>query len=288
MKGYIDLHTHTTASDGSDNPKEVVSKAAKLGLKAIAITDHDTLDGLEEAELAGLENGIEVIRGCELSVMSPYNEVHILGLWIPHQADELNSALSVLREHRARRNEIIVDKLQALGFEISYAEVLEEAVKKSKNSQKSIGRPHIAQVLLKKSYVADINEAFVKYIGINGVAFEPKQLFEVEVIFKLLSDVKATICIAHPGLIKCTVKELDSYIGYLKELGLFGIEAYHSEHSEKVTNELLRLAKKYDLGISGGSDYHGTPKPSISLGFGKGNLRIKYSVLEKLKARRRS
>ncbi len=320
MKNCVDLHTHTLASDGRDTPTAVVSKAAWLGLTAIAITDHDTLDGLAEAEAQGKENNIEVIRGCELSVLSECGEVHILGLWIPQQAQDLEQALKQLRHNRMQRNVVIVERLQKMGIDISYEDVLRMAKKAkgqqggklletlqcatkavlapfkgksatSEDAQKSeenaVGRPHIAAVLLEKGYVTSIKEAFVKYLADGCPAYEPKKIFEVEEVFRLLREAQATISLAHPGLIRCTPQWLDNYVAFLKNLGLCALEVHHSEHDEETTARMLALTKKYDLGVSGGSDYHGSVKPTIHLGCGKGNLRINVSILEALKEQRR-
>ncbi len=311
MKKFIDLHTHTLASDGRDAPAAVVAKAAKFGLSAVAITDHDTLDGLAEAETAGQELGIEVIRGCELSVGSDCGEVHILGLWIPREAKAIENALHQLRFNRSQRNEIIVEKLQALGVDIHYDEVLratrssddkqaflQKVVQKIKKmarrikplppKQNAVGRPHIATVLLEKGYVSTIKEAFTKYLGDGCPAYEPKKLLEVEEIFALLREAGATISLAHPGLIRCTPQWLDTYVGYLKGLGLYALEVYHSEHDPETTQRLEALAQKHALLMTGGSDYHGSVKPQIHIGCGKGNLRIGVDLLDALKEKRRA
>ncbi len=299
MQQFVDLHTHTLASDGRKSPAAVVKAAAKLGLAAVAITDHDTLAGLNKAAAQGRKDNIEVIRGCELSVASEYGEVHILGLWIPKRAIKLERALKELRHNRAQRNFIIVQKLQTLGLDISYDEVLHAArtvenapsampTTHLKKTQNAVGRPHIATVLLEKGYVTSIKEAFVKYLGDGCSAFEPKKLFEVEEIMRLLREAKASIILAHPGLIRCPDGWLDNYVKHLKELGLMAIEAIHSEHDDENTRRMLALAKKYDLAISGGSDFHGEVKPHIHLGFGKGNLRIGVDILHTLKEQRRA
>ncbi len=314
---FIDLHIHTLASDGRDSPAEVVRKAKELGLSAIAITDHDTLKGLPEAQEQGDKLGLEVIRGCELSINSPHGEVHMVALWIPQEAQELEKALEQLRENRARRNEIIVQKLNDMNIPIKYEDVLRASrspdnakrptKKKKKISDKvaqpfsegakaldtphspnSVGRPHIATVLFEQGYVSSIREAFSKYIGNACPAFEPKKLLDTEEIMHLLMQCQATVCLAHPGLIPCDRTWLDGYVLSLKNLGLSGIEAYHSEHDADTTEFLLHLAQKHDLGVSGGSDYHGAVKPHISLGCGRGNLRIAKEILDALKERRRA
>ncbi len=297
-KMAIDLHIHTVASDGRDTAAQVVHKAKELGLSAIAITDHDTLGGLNEAEYEGVKCDIEIIRGCELSVKSERGEVHILAFWIPHEAKPLEEALEILRAHRSSRSIRMVENLQAEGIDIQYDEVLQFCVNDEEyneydisnlqnTSSYSIGRPHIAAVLLKKGYVSSISEAFTKYIGNNCPAYSSKKLFEVEDIMNLLRQTECTICLAHPGLIKCDSQWLEDYVIYLKELGLHGIEAYHSAHDKKTTNDLLVLSKKHDLVITGGSDYHGSNKPQIFIGSGKGNLRLGMNILDKLKEHRR-
>ncbi len=298
MTTYVDLHTHTLASDGRKSPAAVVKMAAKLGLAAVAITDHDTLAGLPKAEAQGRKDGIEVIRGCEFSIFSTYGEVHILALWVPKRAIKIERALKKLREDRLHRNFVIVEKLQQLGLDIQHEEVAKAArtvegmpsiaQKKPKKNQNSIGRPHIATVLLEKGYVSSIREAFAKYLGDGCPAYEHKTLLSAESLMKLLQEAKVTIGLAHPGLIRCTPHQLDNYIKYLKSLGLMSLEAYHSEHDPITTQRLLDLAKKYNLTVSGGSDFHGDVKPHIHLGFGKGDLRVKLQVLEDLKEQRRA
>ncbi len=277
---YIDLHTHTCVSDGTDTPKELVTKAAKLGLAAVAITDHDSLAGLEEAEIVGKECGIEVIRGCELSVESEKGEVHILGLWIDKDAEKLEKHLVLLRKNRFERNAVIIGKLQDMGLAIEQEDV--DLVARGE----TVGRPHIALALMAKGYVSSVREAFVRYLGVRGKAYVPRELLSMPQALQALQDVNAIISLAHPGLIPCDDSWLDAYVGKLCEHGLQAIEVYHSEHSKVTQKKYIALAKKYTLALSGGSDYHGHVKPSIHLGVGKGNLRISTTVIDKLKAKR--
>ncbi len=282
---YIDLHTHSTCSDGSDSPTDLVHKAADAGLVAVALTDHDTISGLPEAEAAGRERGIEVVRGCELSVGTEQGEVHVLGLFLPREAallEELEEALHDLRIHRSTRNAEIVHKLQKMGLNIDYEAVLEKAGG-DRASGESVGRPHIARLLQEKGYVSSVREAFSVYLGNKGKAFVPKKVLEVQEAMGLLQRSKATICLAHPGLIGCSAKWLDTFVAKLKEQGLHAIEAYHSEHSPAAVDACTALAKKYTLALTGGSDYHGASKPQIVLGFGKGNLRIGEQLLDNLR-----
>ncbi len=276
---YVDLHTHTHISDGTDSPKELVQKAAGLGLTAIAITDHDTMAGLPEAEAEGKKLGIEVVRGCELSVESDRGEVHILGLWIDQDATELEKSLAFLRQKRLERNAIIVTRLQNMGLNISLEDVINTA------QGETVGRPHIAMVLMHKGYVSSVREAFARYLGTKGKVYAPRELLPMPEAMQALKKVNAIISLAHPGLISCEDTWLDTYVGKLCEHGLDAIEAYHSEHSPSTRQKCLALAQKYHLLVSGGSDYHGHVKPHIHLGVGKGDLRIPYSIMQQLKAK---
>ncbi len=276
---YVDLHTHTHISDGTDSPKELVQKAASLGLAAIAITDHDTVAGLPEAEEEGKKLGLEVVRGCELSVESERGEVHILGLWIDQDATELEKTLTFLRQKRQERNAIIVERLQNAGLKIDLEDV--NAVAQGE----TVGRPHIAVALMHKGYVSSVREAFNRYLGTKGKAYAMRELLPMEEAMQALKKAHAIISLAHPGLISCEDAWLDSYVGKLCEHGLDAIETYHSEHPPATRQRCLDLAQKYNLLISGGSDYHGHVKPHIHLGVGKGDLRIPLDIMQKLKAK---
>jgi len=279
---FVDLHTHTTASDGSDTPREVVRKAHACKLAAIAITDHDTLAGLDEAEEEGQRLGIEVIRGCEISVDSEYGEVHILGLWVPKAPKALLTCLEELREKRHTRNQRIVARLQAQGISITLEDIFATA------KGESIGRPHIAQVLVAKGIVLSIAEAFQRYLGQNGTAYEPKDRISPEEGIRQFVDIGATVSLAHCMLIPCSKAHLESMLSYLASLGLSAIEAYHSGHTAKHERFCVGLAARHNLCLTGGSDYHGTPKPRVQLGRGKGNLRVTLALLDNLKAHRRA
>ena len=276
----VDLHTHTTASDGTDSPAQLMAKAAQAGLEAVAVTDHDTLSGLDEAAEAGREFGVELIRGCEISTGTELGELHILGLWLPGNPIQLQEKLTFLRRKRGERNEGIVRKLQELGLDITMEEVLATA------TGESVGRPHIAEVLLRKGYAKNSREVFKEYLGCHGKAYLPKEVLEPQESVSLLANLGATVSLAHPMLWKGPSGWLDTQVARLKDCGLNAIEAWHSEHSEADVRACLALAKRFDLGISGGSDYHGANKPSICLGKGYGKLRVGMDVLEGLRQRR--
>ena len=192
----------------------------------------------------------------------------------------MQEKLAFLRRKRAERNEGIVRKLQELGLDITLEEVLATA------TGESVGRPHIAEVLLRKGYAENSREVFKKYLGCHGKAYLPKEVLEPEESVRLLADLGATVSLAHPMLWKGPPGWLDTQVARLKDCGLNAIEAWHSEHSEADVRACLALAKRFDLGISGGSDYHGDNKPSICLGTGYGKLRVGMDVLESLRQRR--
>ena len=277
---FVDLHTHTTASDGTDAPVELARKAARLGLAAVAITDHDTLSGLDEAVQAGRELNLEVIRGCELGAATPYGEMHLLGLWIPARAPALEARLEALRAQRTARNRHIVEKLNRLGFPLSYDDVLRFA------RGESAGRPHIAAALVERGHVASREEAFARFLGAGGAAYVPRELPTPEEGVALMAGLGATVCVAHPMLLRCPAGWLDEILPRLRACGLDGLEAYHSEQSAAQERLCVELARRHGLGLSGGSDYHGLAKPRVRLGRGHGGLRVTLNVLEGLKRRR--
>ncbi len=273
----VDLHTHSTASDGTLSPSELILEAKRQGLKAIALTDHDTTQGLGEAKKTGEREKIEVIAGCELSVEYPSGQMHILGLWLPDIPSKLNSVLKFLRDKRHFRNRHILEKLAKLGIHIDYEEVKEVA------KGESIGRPHIATILVNKKVVSSIQEAFEKYIGPKGKAYVPKIKLTPDKAIEVLKEEGATVILAHPFSLNLTYESLKQELKKLKELGLDGLEVFYSEHTEEQTNVYLKFAKELNLVVSGGSDFHGKVKKDIHLGVGKGNLHLPYSIVENLK-----
>lgn len=283
----IDLHTHSTASDGTDAPADLVKKAADMGLAALALTDHDTLEGLAEAEEAAAGRGMEFIRGCELSTSTDQGSMHIVGLWLPRECGLLEDYLRQRRESRDRRNQQMIELLRKAGINICLEDVAAIA-------DGTVGKPHIAAVLVEKGYVRDMAEAFRDWIGETGRAYVPKDSPTPEDAVRVLRAVGASPVIAHPRLRKRDCPDppspewLESLVGRLKPAGLCGLEAWHSAHDPADEAVIQQLAAKYDLGLSGGSDYHGQTKPDIGLGIGKGNLSIGIEVFENLKARRRA
>ena len=276
----IDLHTHSTASDGTFSPAELIAEAKRAGLSALALTDHDTTNGLEEAMDAGRRLELEVIPGCELSVDYPKGQMHIVGLWLPVKPKILTEKLIYLRERRHSRNERIIQALQGAGIDIDYQDVKDLA------GEASIGRPHIARILMDKGAVKDIQQAFDIYIGPQGKAYVPKDKLTPEVAIDILNREGATVILAHPFTLEISESQLRRELVRLKELGLHALEAHYPEHTPGQTTLYLQLCREYDLLVSGGSDFHGSVKPDILLGRGRSNLSLPYDLVQAMKDRR--
>ncbi len=282
MNNFIDLHTHSTSSDGTDTPKILIEKAKDLNLKAIALTDHDNFNGLVEARNRADELGIEFINGIELSADYIKGEVHILGYFFdknPLEDKELMKNVEMLQEIRVQRNVKLFNALHNVGVNITEEDVIEEM-----KGERLMCRPHFAKAMMRKGYVPDVQTAFDKYLAEEGSAYVPKETIAPETAIEILLKANAFVCLAHPFLIRCkTEEERKNLIKKLKDYGLHGIEAYYSTNSEEETALSLEYAREFNLITTGGSDYHGTVKPHISLGIGMGKLEIPYSVLEEMK-----
>ncbi|EKO39983.1 MAG: putative metal-dependent phosphoesterase, PHP family [Solidesulfovibrio magneticus str. Maddingley MBC34] len=275
----IDLHTHTTASDGTASPAELVAMAASKGLAAVAVTDHDTLAGLPEARAAGAKHGVEVIAGVELSVADERGSIHLVGLFLPDAPGPLAERLEWLRTRRHDRNKRILEKLATLGVPLQYESVTALA-------QGAVGRPHIAQALLAMGAVTSFKEAFTRFLGAYGKAYVPKDKLSLPEAIELLHAEGGLAVLAHPYLLGLSGPALAETVARYRDAGLDAIEAFYTEHSQYQTLEYLALARKLGLAVSGGSDYHGAAKPGVELGRGRGSLRIDIAVLDVLRARR--
>lgn len=280
MSEYIDLHTHTSASDGTDSPEELVALAAREELFAVAVTDHDTVSGLAEASAAGRAHGIAVVRGCEVAVSSPYGEVHLLGLWLPEHPASLERALEIIRAARDGRNREMLEAFRRAGFDVSYPELLAVA------AGKSIGRPHMAKLLVMKGICASMREAFVKFLGDDKDMYAPRVLPTPAEGMAMLQAEGATTVLAHPMLVKVPLPELEKMVGNLASLGLDAVEVHYSEHDATATRRAKRLAERFGLGISGGSDYHGAMRPDVKLGRIWNNARVPRVLMDDLLERR--
>jgi len=279
LQGYlmkkIDLHGHSTASDGTYTPTQYVKHAKNLELSAIALTDHDTTDGLSEFTKEGAKLGIETIPGIEIS--SLYNnsiETHILGYFIDIENKSIEKKLKGMQNSREERNKKMILKLQNFGIDISYKEWKEEA------EGKIVGRPHLATLLVKKNACKDLREAFNKFIGNTGLAYIPKEKKTAAEAVAFLRENNICPVLAHPAVYNIDTTELINMLIQLKEHGLVGIEVIHSEHSTKKFNKLLELAYRFKLFPTGGSDFHGEKKQFVKMGIPE----VPYSYLENLKS----
>jgi len=245
MNGKADLHTHTTHSDGSCSPKEIILKAKQSSIDMISITDHDNIKGFKEASETGKDLGVEVIPGVEISSEISDREIHILGYFFDPDNTELERYLSFFREERIKRAGRIANKLMNLGFEIT----LDEILKKTEKS--SVGRPHIAQVMLEKGFISSYYEAFNKYIGNGAPAYEKKVHLSPQSAFRIISDAGGLSFIAHPGNMP------ENLLKELIDSGMDGIEVVHPSHSKLQQKFYRGIVNSYFLLECGGSDYHG-------------------------------
>ncbi len=273
----IDLHTHSTASDGTFSPEELIYLAKKEGLKALALTDHDTIDGLELAYKTSQEENLPFLCGLEISIKyDGPGHFHLLGYFLYPKIPEIDTTLNQLKKAREERNKKIIEKLNSLGIKITLEEL--------KNITKGeIGRPHIAYLLIKKGIVKTFEEAFEKYLKKGALAYAPKALLSAQSAINLILSAKGAPVLAHPFTLKLPYLELENYLKILKDFGLIGIEVYYTEHSPDFTKFLINCAKKFGFLITGGSDFHGKNKPDIKLGKGFGNLNVPFECYKKLK-----
>ncbi|OLN33799.1 PHP domain-containing protein [Desulfosporosinus metallidurans] len=265
-----DLHCHTTASDGLLTPTELVRTAAELGIKGIGITDHDTIQGWKEAEEAGANYQIQILRGIELNTDWQGKEVHILGYEVDGSSRYLNDKLGRLRKAREQRMLEILDRLKMQGVDLSISEVQQFA------QGESIGRPHIAQALVERGYVISIREGFDRYIGMGAPAYVPRYKLTPEEGIELVRAAHGVAVLAHPG-----VQRLEDGIPSWVEVGLQGIEVLHSEHNSDDERTFRALAKEFDLLTTGGSDFHGEArKPGVKLGHWGVSLEVIQQILD--------
>ena len=273
----LDFHLHTTHSDGSCTPAEVIALAAKAGVTALAITDHDITTGLPEATAAGKDRGIEIIPGIEISSLLGDSELHMLGYFLDYQDARLNERLMRLRESRHRRNPKIIERLQAAGIDITYDEVRALA------GTDSVGRPHIARVLMEKGVVSSAKEAFDQWLADGRPAYVPRELPTPAEAIHWIKEAKGLAVLAHPTWVKTTEGTLADLVRALKADGLDVVEVHYSTHTPRQTRDYLALATQQGLLVTGGSDFHGLTKPDIEVGIGKGSLHVPDSLLDKMK-----
>ncbi|MDP2182903.1 MAG: PHP domain-containing protein [Actinomycetota bacterium] len=251
----FDLHIHSTASDGSLSPEEIVRVAAHGGMAAIAITDHDSVAGIPSALTASAAAGIRLIPGVELSAVHEGLDVHILGYFVDHNDLRLAERLSELRELRRARAADIVGALYAAGYHLAIDEVLMLA------EGGSVGRSHVARALVERGHAADVADAFERFIGRGRPFYVPKPVARPAHVVKTIRDAGGLAVLAHPG-----ITGIDDAIDELVAAGLSGLEAYHAEHTQEQRDHYARLAAQRGLLVTGGSDYHGPKAPGAEIG----------------------
>ena len=276
----IDLHVHSTASDGTLTPSELALYAHSKGLSAIALTDHDTIDGIEECQQKGLEVGVIVIPGIEFSADFYGKELHILGYYLDPHHPHLKKKLKELVEARQSRNQEMLDKLAILGFPLTFQSLYEDC-----DDQTILTRAHIANAMLKKGYVSDRKEAFSRYIGDGKPAYVPKRRFTTKECIDLIHEAGGLAVLAHPMLYGYDQKDITNVIRGLKSSGLDGVECIYSTHNKDEVAHLLQVCLNLKLFPTGGSDFHGNNKPLLDLGIGYGKLTIPFEILEAMHER---
>lgn len=277
LKYGVDLHVHTTASDGSFPPEDVVCMAAEAGLRAIAITDHDNTNALERCMAAGERHDIEVIPGIELSADYKGIEIHILGYFIDPKAESLGDLLEIALQNRELRNRKICARLREEGFEITMEELRE------RHPGTVLGRPHIGLLMMEKGYVESVRQSFREYMGKGAKLYVPKVNMPMERAISRILAAGGVPVLAHPYQYELPEPELRELIELVIALGCRGMECVYARYDEEQRAALTALAEEYGLIVTAGSDFHGTPKPDILLG----DIRGEYAQVERLREERK-
>jgi len=278
----IDLHTHSTVSDGSDAPRRIPELAAEAGCSAVALTDHDRLDGVEEARSRAEELAITLIAGCELSCASPAaaGSMHVLVYFVEPTEGALQDKLAELQTVRDRRNHALAERLEDLGLPVSYDEMQEEA------GGSGAGRPHAAAVLVRKGVVGSVGEAFERWLGDGRPGYVERTRLEPAEALRLVGESGGVASVAHPLSMKMTGADLEATMSELAGLGLVGMECIYGRYSPEEREGLAAIARRLGLVVTGGSDHHGTYKPDLRVGVGRGDLEVPDETLDELAARR--
>ncbi|MCX8053117.1 MAG: PHP domain-containing protein [Armatimonadetes bacterium] len=270
MDCRADLHVHTTASDGALKPTQVVEAAAQMGLAAVGIADHDTVDGVAEALAAGDRLGIEVVPAIEISAVHNETEVHILGYFIDHEHPELLEQMRILKEGREERGRLMVEKLNAIGVKVDFERVREIA------QGGAVGRPHVARAICEIGAASSIDAAFGRFLQVGAPAYVPRIKVSPVQAVELVTKVGGVACCAHVGKLK-----RDDLVLELTKHGLAAIEVYHPDHSKAISRFYLRFAERLGLIATGGSDAHCIPG---KLSIGIGGVTVDYSIVSRLKS----
>ena len=276
----IDLHCHSTFSDGSLTPEQLIAEAVRIGLAALALTDHDTVAGLPRFLAAAAGTAVRAVPGVELSVDCSSGVMHMLGYWMDTANPELIRQMEWIRNGRELRNQGMLEKLNALGFAMTRDEVQALA------GEDVVGRPHFGQVMIQKGYAKDKNEVFDKWLGDGKPAYVDRPRLTAAAAVAVIRQAGGVAVLAHPFTLRVSRDALASLFFELAAAGLAGVECYYSEHSAELTKEFLAMARQANLVPTGGSDFHGEVSPGIRLGVGFGGLNVPDDVLAQLEARR--
>lgn len=277
---FIDLHVHSNASDGTLSPRQVAGLAKEAGLSAFALTDHDTVAGVAEAREEGARLGVEVIPGIEISSNYQGTEIHILGLFVNPKDPDLLELLAGMRRRRDLRNEEMLKRFAEDGICFTRQELCED------NPNTVITRAHVARALLEQGYGSSLHQIFDKYLAYGGRYCPRKEMLDPETTVRALLADGAFVSLAHPFQYKLGDRKTEQLISMMTVLGMKGLEVYHSSHNALEIQKLQAIAGRLGLLPTGGSDFHGANKPDISIGVGRGNLRISHLLLDAIKRSR--
>jgi len=275
----VDLHSHTDRSDGALSPAKLVGLARDIGLSALGITDHDTLQGYDEAASLDGERGLDLVCGVELSAKYDGTQIHILGYFLDKPpGEEFRRRLDELAESRRERNEELAEKLRGFGLEIELAEV-------AALGRGQTGRPHFARMLIQKGYVADYHEAFERYLDQSAPGFVPRREPSLEIVLESIRQAGGISSWAHPGrFLRASERSMEAHFAELRERGMAAIEAYHTDHNPDECQRIRRAAESVGMALTGGSDFH-EPRPGGPM---LGGLSLPDSLLEALRSTPRS
>ena len=280
--GFVDLHVHSNASDGTFSPSEVVRLAARTGLDAIALTDHDTTAGIAEASRAGVQYGVEVVPGIEVSSSYQGREIHILGFFVHPEDPALEHVLEQFRERRDERNREMLRRFAADGIILTNEELC------AGNPNTVITRAQVARALLARGLASSMDQVFKKYLQYDGRYCPPKAYLSPGEVMDALLSGGAFVALAHPFQYKLGDKGTQELTAFLAGMGMKGLEVYHSSHNRLESMKLQAMASAYGLLSTGGSDFHGSNKPDISIGWGRGGLKVSSLLLDDIKKARQS
>ena len=272
----IDLHTHSTMSDGTDSPEELIEKAEKGGLRGIALTDHDSIRGIEPAKREAEERGIDFLTGIEIGCDDEFGNLHILGYFRELDTKKFEKSLQWVKNERIERNRRILEKLDEHGISITMSDLKKNA------GDDVIGRLHIAKAMFSGGHVNSMKEAFKEYLNIGGKCYASRKTFTSRKAIDLIKEHGGLAVMAHPFLIPGQKMELTKIIHGLVNRGIDGIEVYYVENTSEQTEMLENISSEKRILRTGGTDYHGENKPGVYLGIGRGEMRIPYTLMERM------